>query len=467
MYESHYGLKEKPFSLLPDPDYLMLGSKHKMAYNLLEYGLDYSDGFTIISGEVGCGKTTLIQQLLKNTGTHITFALISDTIRLQGEILERVLMAYGLETAAHNDKWTDKFKRFREFAIDEYSQGRRLVIIIDEAQGMDVEALEELRVLSNINIGKNLLVQIILSGQPELRAKLSDPKLKQFAQRIGKLYHLMPLSHTETIEYIHHRITVAGGNPNLFTDEACEIVFVSSSGVPRVINQLCDSALVYGYGMDKKQIDRHVLAPVLSDQVHAWTVTPKTSPPNSGDLALIHKSVDESSLNSSDNHQRVYKLPLQQLDEPQDPVQPKPEAVPESYEILEDETLSFNAHDLENNDTATIIRGMYYISASDFHRQHFGLPISGSVSNIEWLDIVCENERERVKNLFAQYLDQDLSSFTVTTTIEDSNEKRTLVNLAFEVSENDSSNWLKKGRYNQSLILNIENRLTSHATNNG
>lgn len=470
MFENHFGLEEKPFSLLPDPDYLILGSKHRMAYNLLEYGLSYSDGFTIITGEIGCGKTTLVLQLLRSTGSQVTFALISDTIRLQGEILERVLMAYGLETGTHNDKWTDKFKRFSEFAVNEYAKGRRLAIIIDEAQNLDFEALEELRVLSNINSGKNLLVQIILTGQPELREKLSDSRLQQFAQRIGNLYHLLPLDREETEEYIHHRITVAGGKPDLFTNEACGIIFTSSGGVPRRINQLCDSALVYGYGMDKKTIDRHVLEPVLSDQAHAWTVAPAICPPNPSELSLTHESLagsapdDTASTKIDFGHPQLPSAELLDLSR----LDPKHDS--KLTEILDDETLDFNTQlpgDYTSSDSTStaVVRDIYYVNADSYHRQKFGLPINGSISDIEWLNIICENDRARVKNLFTQYRDQGSSSFTVTTTIEDANKKRMLVNLAFEASDVTEKSWLKKAAGNKTLKLNIEDRFTASATN--
>ncbi len=468
MYENHFGLKEKPFSLLPDPDYLMLGSKHRMAYNLLEYGLNYSDGFTVITGEIGCGKTTLVQHLLKSTAPQINFAFISDTIRLQGEILERVLTAYGLESGAHNNKWTDKFQRFSEFAVNEYAKGRHLVIIIDEAQNMDFEALEELRVLSNINSGKNLLVQIILTGQPELRNKLSDPKIQQFAQRIGKLYHLMPLDREETHEYIRHRISVAGGKPDLFTDEACKIVHTSSGGVPRTINQLCDSALIYGYGMNKTSIDPHVLAAVLSDQTHAWTVTPETLPPDSSELCLIHESLVDSLSEPQEEGQHSHKRPLLPAAELLDLSRLNLDADSVSSQYTDDETLDFKTQPLEDStqDSATVVCDTYYVSADPSHRQQFGLPLTGSVSNIEWLDIVCKNDRVRVKNLFIQYRDQDSNSFTVTTTIEDANQKRMMVNLAFETHKNNPKGWLKKGFRNKYLKLEIEDRFAASAAGN-
>ncbi|HIP53602.1 MAG TPA: general secretion pathway protein [Chromatiales bacterium] len=307
MYEDYYGLREKPFSLLPDPNYLMFSSKHRLAYSLLEYGLNYSEGFTIITGEIGCGKTTLVRHLLKSAGPLVTFGFISDTIRLKGEILERVLLAFGLEVREEGDGWTEKFQRFAEFAVDEYSKGRRLVVVVDEAQNMDEEALEELRVLSNLNAEQDLLIQIILTGQPELRMKLATPRLKQFAQRIGKLYHLLPLDSQETQDYIHHRIQVAGGDPNLFTNDACDVAFEGSGGVPRLINQLCDTALVYGYGLEKQVIDKEIMDMVLQDRMDAWVMKPEVPPPGPADQILVEatNNTDESG-SSISNTQTVF-----------------------------------------------------------------------------------------------------------------------------------------------------------------
>lgn len=272
MYASHYGLKGQPFSLLPDPDYLLLGRNHKIAYLILQNAVMNAELFTVLTGEIGCGKTTLIRHLLRSVGPRVTFGLISDTVRLKGEILERVLLAFGMEVSQGG--WTEKFARFSEFALNEYAHGKRVIVVVDEAQNLDHKALEELRVLSNINAEKDLLVQIILTGQPELRQKLLDPRLEQFAQRIGKLYHLLPLDQDETQEYIRHRLLVAGGKQDLFSDEACKLVFQESRGIPRIINQLCDTALVYAFGLEQDHVDVPIIELVISDKQAAWTASP-------------------------------------------------------------------------------------------------------------------------------------------------------------------------------------------------
>jgi type II secretory pathway predicted ATPase ExeA len=272
MYETHYGLTRQPFSLLPDPDCLLLGRNHKIAYLILQNALLNSEAFTVLTGEIGCGKTTLIRHLMRSVGPQITFGLISDTVRLRGEILERVLLAFGLDVSTGG--WTEKFNRFTKFTLEQYAQGKRVVVIVDEAQNLDHKALEELRVLSNINAEKDLLVQIILTGQPELRQKLLDPRLEQFAQRISKLYHLLPLNESGTREYIRHRLSIAGGKPELFSDEACDQVYRESRGIPRIINQLCDMALTYAFGLEKDHVDGPVMELVITDREAAWTVSP-------------------------------------------------------------------------------------------------------------------------------------------------------------------------------------------------
>lgn len=253
MYESFYGFREKPFSLLPDSGFLYLSSKHQMALTLLEYGLMSQAGFSVISGDIGTGKTTLIRKLLGRIDNDIRVGLISNTHQSFGELMMWVALAFDLPHTG-KDK-VQLYQMFVDFIINEYAQGRRTVLIVDEAQNMSAETLEELRMLSNINADKDQVLQIILVGQRELRDTLRRPDLVQFAQRIAVDYHLEPLSDQETTEYIQHRCKVAGGKPDLFSDQACEAVFELTSGVPRLINTLCDTVLVYGYAEQRERID--------------------------------------------------------------------------------------------------------------------------------------------------------------------------------------------------------------------
>jgi type II secretory pathway predicted ATPase ExeA len=264
MYESHYGFREKPFSLLPDPSFLYLGRKHSMALALLEYGVKSQAGFTVIAGEIGSGKTTLIRHLLDRLDRNVSVGLISNTHSSFGELLEWVLLAFGIEY-----KGLDKvarFHRFTDFLINEYAKRRRTVLIIDEAQNLSAETLEELRMLSNINADKNLVLQLILMGQPDLRQLLRRPGMEQFAQRVSVAYYLEALSADETGAYVRHRLKVAGGDPRLFNEEAIALAHKASRGVPRVINTLCDLALVYAYAGGQHHVDRPLMEDVIRDR---------------------------------------------------------------------------------------------------------------------------------------------------------------------------------------------------------
>lgn len=259
MYRKFYGLREKPFSLLPDPAFLYPSEKHSMALVLLEYGLSNQTSFSVITGGIGTGKTTLIRQLLAQLGRDVSVGLISNTHRSFGELLQWVLLAFNLEYTGR-DK-VGMYQLFVDFLIGEYAKNRRTVLIIDEAQNMAPETLEELRMLSNINADKDQVLQMILVGQAGLRDTLRHPDLEQFAQRIAVDYNLEPLNRDETRSYIRHRLQVAGGDPGLFDDAACDAVFRHSGGTPRLINLLCDTALVYGYA---EQVTR-VGAPLVED----------------------------------------------------------------------------------------------------------------------------------------------------------------------------------------------------------
>lgn len=264
MYEAFFGFKEKPFSLLPDPSFLYLGKRHSMALTMLQYGLMNQAGFTVIAGEVGCGKTTLIRHLLNHVDQDISVGLISNTQREIGELLQWVLFAFNLDY--RNKAKVELYETFVNFIIDEYAKNRRTVLIIDEAQNMSSQTLEELRMLSNINADKHQVLQLILVGQPELRDMLRRPELVQFAQRIAVDYYLNHLDGEETREYIYHRIKVAGGNDSLLSRDACDLVYKASSGVPRLINTVCDTAFVYALAEQKKTIDVELMKEVVREK---------------------------------------------------------------------------------------------------------------------------------------------------------------------------------------------------------
>jgi type II secretory pathway predicted ATPase ExeA len=253
MYEAFYGFKDKPFSMLPDPGFLYLSKKHQMALTLLEYGLLNHVGFCVISGEPGAGKTTILRTLLGRVGDDVTVGLITNTHQSFGGLLDWVLSAFDLHRP--NLTHVEMHQVFMEFLIDEYANGKTVLLIVDEAQNMKADTLEELRMLSNVNSEKDQLMQIVLAGQPALKDTLKLPDLMQFAQRVAVDYHLDPLSLEETCGYIQHRLVTAGSQKDVFTPAACERIYNYSGGTPRLINLLCETVLVYGFADQREMID--------------------------------------------------------------------------------------------------------------------------------------------------------------------------------------------------------------------
>ncbi len=253
MYEAFYGFKEKPFSMLPDPGFLYLSKKHQAALTLLEYGLLNHVGFCVISGEAGAGKTTILRALLERIEENVTVGLITNTHQSFGGLLDWVLSSFDLHRP--NLTHVEMHQIFMEYLIEEYANGRTVLLIVDEAQNMQPDALEELRMLSNVNSAKDQLMQVVLSGQPALKETLRLPDLMQFAQRIAVDYHLEALSLKETCGYIQHRLVVAGAQKDVFTPAACERIHNYSGGTPRLINLLCETVLVYGFADQQELID--------------------------------------------------------------------------------------------------------------------------------------------------------------------------------------------------------------------
>jgi general secretion pathway protein A len=263
MYEAFYGLREKPFSILPDPDLIYWCQNHRLAFAMLEFGVLNSAGFTVITGEIGCGKTTLVRHLLRKLDDHVTTCLISNTPRTQDGLLPWVMMSLNLPFEGSNPAL---FKQFQRFLHDQFARGRRTILIIDEAQNLGVEALEELRMLSNVNTDKRQFLQVILVGQPQLRDMLRAPQLLQFAQRVSSDFHLRPLSDHDVSEYIDFRLRSVGSRHVLFTDDACKIVADTSHGIPRTINILCDTALVYGFAAGAEMITAELVETVIQNK---------------------------------------------------------------------------------------------------------------------------------------------------------------------------------------------------------
>jgi len=276
MYEAFYNLREKPFAILPDPAYLYFGERHTLAYTVLEYGVVHGAGFTVITGDVGCGKTTLIRHLLNQIDQDVTVGLISNTRQDIGELLKWVLLAFDQPYDA-NDK-VALFDQLQRFLISEYGHGRRTVLIIDEAQNLGMSTLEELRMLSNINADKDQLLQMVLVGQPQLKDLLSRRELEQFAQRVSADFHIEPLAAEEVGDYIRHRLRVAGREEPLFEDAAICRIAAATGGTPRKINILCDTVLVYGFSQGAETIGPAVVEEVLRDKARFGVMGRQESP---------------------------------------------------------------------------------------------------------------------------------------------------------------------------------------------
>ena len=264
MYEAFYGLKENPFSIQPDPNFLYFGRRHSYAYALMEFGIKNRAGFIVISGEIGCGKTTLVRHLLNNLPPSLTVGLVYNTSREITNLLGWILQALGLPFEGMSE--VAMFNAFQHFLIEQHALGKSVLLIIDEAQNLNLSALESLRMLSNINADKYQLLQIMLVGQPQLKDMLMHPDLQQFSQRVEFDFHVRPFLAADVQNYIEHRLSIAGRETPLFTPEACTRIAQASNGVPRRINILCNTSLVYGFSAGSDCIDLALVEEVLSDK---------------------------------------------------------------------------------------------------------------------------------------------------------------------------------------------------------
>ncbi len=266
MYESFYGLTRPPFTNLPDPDCLFLSGRHKQALSVLRYALSTRAGFCVVTGNVGAGKTTLVRSLLKNAGQGLEVGLVSNTQCDSFEELMRwVLLAFDLEYRGKDR--IEMYEDFVTFLIHSYNRGRPATLIIDEAQHLGTANLEQLRMLSNVNTEKGLILQTILVGQPELWDLLARPELQQFTQRVSYDYYLGPLDDADvTRAYVQHRLRFAGAEEEIFEPDTYGSIWEATGGVPRLINLICDTALVYGYAEEMRTIGRTLVEQVIEDK---------------------------------------------------------------------------------------------------------------------------------------------------------------------------------------------------------
>jgi general secretion pathway protein A len=247
VYLDFYGFREPPFSLTPDPRFLFLSERHREALEHLLYGIRERKGFIQITGEVGAGKTTLCRAALERLGPSYRTALILNPVLSSPQLLRTILVELGIEPPGRSDRAV-YLEQLNEFLLAQVPLGRDVVLIIDEAQDLSAELLEQVRLLSNLETDRQKLIQIVLLGQPELKAMLDDPQLRQLRQRITVRYHLTPLDRDETELYVNWRMQVAGGNGRpTFTPWAMRRIHRYAGGVPRLINAVCDTALLAGY----------------------------------------------------------------------------------------------------------------------------------------------------------------------------------------------------------------------------
>ena len=288
IYTAFFGLTERPFSLVPDPDFLFWTPQHRRAFVMLEYGILTRAPITLITGEVGAGKTTLLHQLLRSVGDEVQVGLVSNAQGGRGELLRWVLLSLGLP-APPDATYVDLFGRFQEHLINEYASGRRVILIFDEAQNLGREALEELRMFTNINANKDELLQLVLVGQPELKDLVRRPDMTQFAQRVVANFHLPAMDPGQVRDYIAHRLAVAGAKGQVFDDDAAALVQEASHGVPRLVNQLSDLSLVYAFTKSEPHVSRVTVQQVLDDGVFfGGGMAPAPSAPQPGPQPAPH-----------------------------------------------------------------------------------------------------------------------------------------------------------------------------------
>jgi len=274
MYKEFYHFRERPFQITPDPEYFFFSRGHKLAYDYLRYGLTNQAGITVIIGKVGTGKTTLIKQLLNEIEKKDHLATISNTGMNSVQFLQAVLQEFGLDY--QTEEKISLYITLKNFLIKAYRQQEKVILIVDEAQSLSTKMLEEIRMISDLQTEKEYLIQIVLVGQPQLKEILNTKEMEQFTQRITSSCYLKELNPAEISDYIKHRLKISGSNStSLFTEKAIQNISQYSKGIPRIINVICDDALVYGFADELPQIDYQIIEEVVKNKKEAGFFLPE------------------------------------------------------------------------------------------------------------------------------------------------------------------------------------------------
>ena len=294
MYLEPFKLKELPFRLSPDPQFLYLSKQHARAKAYMESTIWFTDGFVVITGEIGSGKTTLIESFLKEVPADVVVAQINQTQVSAIDFLQAVLVQFGF--SPFKMRKAELISTVNNFLVEQYAAGRKVLLIVDEAQNLTMRVLEEIRLLSGVETTKDKVLRIILAGQPELNDKLDAPELAQLMQRVRLRFHLQTLSETETRSYIQHRLDVAGaGDREIFAADTFAEVFRYCGGVPRLVNTLCDTAMMAAYTSDRSTVTRaDIISAVRELQWVEYAARPQAQPPEAGAAAPVAAPVAPS-----------------------------------------------------------------------------------------------------------------------------------------------------------------------------